>query len=42
VCRSIAHLRDLHLVTINSRNVEIHDLCGLTQLVAGCHRPPTF
>ena len=42
VCRSIAHLRDLRLVTINSRNVEIHDLCGLTQLVAGCHRPPTF
>ncbi len=42
VCRSIAHLRDLRLVTINSRNVEVHDLCGLTQLVAGCHRPPTF
>lgn len=40
ICRGIAHLRDRGLVEISRRDVRIHDLEGLKQLVAGCHRHP--
>ena len=39
ICRGIAHLRDRGLVAIAGRNVNIQDMEGLKQLVAGCHRP---
>ncbi|MGR4041743.1 fumarate/nitrate reduction transcriptional regulator Fnr [Pseudomonas sp. 910_21] len=37
ICRGIAHLRDQGLVTINGKQVQILDLEGLKQRVAGCH-----
>lgn len=40
ICRGIAHLRDQALVEISGRNVNILNLEGLKQLIAGCHRPP--
>lgn len=40
ICRAIAHLRDRGLVEISGREVEIHNLNGLRQLVAGCHPLP--
>lgn len=39
ICRGIAHLRDQALVDVSGRNVKILNLEGLTQLIAGCHRP---
>ena len=38
ICRSIARLRELCLVNISARNVDILDLPGLKHLVAGCDR----
>ncbi|UUJ42334.1 helix-turn-helix domain-containing protein [Pseudomonas extremaustralis] len=38
VCRSIANLREHGLVEVTRRNVKIHNMDGLKQLVAGCHR----
>ncbi|PSS57906.1 fumarate/nitrate reduction transcriptional regulator Fnr [Pseudomonas sp. BBP2017] len=38
ICRGIAHLRDLGLVEINGRDVNIQNMDGLKQLILGCHR----
>jgi len=38
VCRSIAHLRELAMVRISGRTVEILDLNALHSLVTGCRR----
>lgn len=38
VCRGIANLRAHGLVDVKKRNVKIHNMDGLKQLVAGCHR----
>jgi len=38
ICRGIAHLRDQGLVEIKGRDVNIQDMDGLRQLIAGCHR----
>jgi len=40
ICRGIAHLRDQGLVEISGRNVNIQNMEGLKQMIAGCHRPP--
>ena len=40
ICRGIAHLRDQGLVEVSGRDVRIHDMEGLKQLIAGCNRPP--
>ncbi|MBS7562409.1 fumarate/nitrate reduction transcriptional regulator Fnr [Pseudomonas protegens] len=37
ICRCIAHLRDQGLVIIDGKQVQILDLEGLKQRVAGCH-----
>jgi CRP/FNR family transcriptional regulator len=38
ICRGIAHLRDQGLVIVAGRDVEIQNMQGLEQLVAGCNR----
>jgi CRP/FNR family transcriptional regulator, anaerobic regulatory protein len=38
ICRSIAHLRELGLVEISGREVNIQNMEGLRQLITGCHR----
>ena len=38
ICRGIAHLRDLGLVQITGREVNIQNMDGLKQLIEGCHR----
>jgi CRP/FNR family transcriptional regulator len=38
ICRGIAHLRDQGLVEITARDVRIHNMDGLKQMVSGCNR----
>jgi len=38
VCRAIARLRELEIVRISGRAVEILDLAALHSLVSGCRR----
>ena len=38
VCRGIANLREHGLVEVTRRDVKIHNMDGLKQLVAGCNR----
>ena len=38
ICRGIAHLRDLGLVEITGREVNIQNMDGLKQLIEGCQR----